>query len=363
MHSRILIVGGGLAGLSLAEALQARGDDYLLVEARGRLGGRILTETHAGGSFDLGPAWFWPGQPRISRLIERLGLAAFEQFADGILTFEDERGQVQRGRGFASMQGSLRLKDGLGALTDALAERLPDDRKRLNAEVTELEKSGASIRAALAGGDTITADTVVLALPPRLAARIEFAPALPESAIRSMRATATWMAGQAKAVAVYDRPLWREAGLSGDATSRFGPMVEIHDASPAENGPYALFGFIGVPPKARLDEGRLRHQVTAQLGRLFGAQAAQPIQLSIKDWAEDPHTATEADKEPLFAHPVYGLPQSMLGLWDGRLHFAGTEVAREFGGYVEGALEAAETTLHQLNSEPNPCQPTPETLC
>lgn len=350
MHTGILIVGGGLAGLSLAEALQARGDDYLLVEARGRLGGRILTQVHAGGYFDLGPAWFWPGQPRIARLIDRLGLESFEQFADGILTFEDERGQVQRGRGFASMQGSLRLKDGLGALTGTLAERLPDDRKRLNAEVTMLEKSDDGIRATLADGDTITADTIVLALPPRLAARIEFAPVLPASATRSMRATATWMAGQVKAVAIYDRPFWREAGLSGDVTSRFGPMVEIHDASPAESGPYALFGFIGVPPEARLDEDRLRHQVTAQLGRLFGPQAAQPIHLYVKDWADDPHTATEADKAPLYAHPDYGLPQPMAGLWDRRLHFAGTEIARQFGGYIEGALEAAESTLNALNS-------------
>lgn len=349
MHTGILIVGGGLAGLSLAEALQARSADYLLVEARGRLGGRILTQAHAGGYFDLGPAWFWPGQPRIARLNDRLGLHTFEQFADGNLTYEDERGQVQRGRGFVSMQGSLRLRGGLAALTSALAERLPDDRKRLSAEVTVLEKSDGGIRATLAGGESITAETVVLALPPRLAARMEFAPALPESAIRSMHATATWMAGQAKAIAVYDRPLWREAGLSGDATSRIGPMVEIHDASPAEDGPYALFGFIGVPPKARLDEDRLRHQVTAQLGRLFGPQAAQPIELYVKDWADDPHTATEADQAPLYAHPEYGLPQPMAGLWDKRLYFAGTEVARQFGGYIEGALEAAETTFNALN--------------
>lgn len=349
MHTGILIVGGGLAGLSLAEALQARGDDYLLVEARGRLGGRILSEHHAGGYFDLGPAWFWPGQPRVAELIDRFGLQTFEQFADGDLTYEDERGQVQRGRGFASMQGSLRLRGGLGALINALSERLPEDRKFLNTEVTVLEKTDGGIRAKLADGMTIRADTIVLALPPRVAARIAFEPALPESATRSMRAIATGMAGQAKAVAVYDRPFWREAGLSGDATSRFGPMVEIHDASPAENGPYALFGFIGVPPKARLDEDRLRHQVTAQLDRLFGAPAAQPIQLYVKDWADDPHTATEADKAPLYAHPDYGLPQPMAGLWDKRLHFSGSEVALQFGGYIEGALEAAETTFNALN--------------
>lgn len=54
----------------------------------------------------MGPAWFWPSQPRIAALIAELGLTQFDQFSDGIMILEDERGQVQRGSGFASMQGS-----------------------------------------------------------------------------------------------------------------------------------------------------------------------------------------------------------------------------------------------------------------
>ncbi len=86
---KTLIVGGGLSGLALAETLEAQGHDYLLVEARSRFGGQIKTEHHAGGYFDMGPAWFWPGQPRIAALIARLNLQKFDQFADGVLTFED----------------------------------------------------------------------------------------------------------------------------------------------------------------------------------------------------------------------------------------------------------------------------------
>ena len=65
----ILIVGGGLAGLSLASQLQRSGIDYHLMEARDRFGGRIMAHPHNGAVFDLGPAWFWPGQPRIERLV------------------------------------------------------------------------------------------------------------------------------------------------------------------------------------------------------------------------------------------------------------------------------------------------------
>lgn len=348
---KTLIIGGGLSGLALAEALEGRGRDYLLLEARARFGGRIMTEHHGAGYFDMGPAWFWPGQPRIAGLIDRLELEKFDQFAQGILTFEDEAGQVQRGRGFASMQGSWRLQGGLGALTQTLADRLPAGRKRLNAAVIGLTKTDEGVTATLGNGDTVQAGRVVMSLPPRVAANITYSPELPRSALQTMQGIPTWMAGQAKAVAVYDTPFWREQGLSGDAQSRMGPMVEVHDASPATGGPYALFGFIGVPPQGRADAQVLRQHLLAQLVRLFGPKAAEPAKLYVKDWAFDPHTSTQADLAPVYAHPTYGLPLAQTGLWEGALHFGGTEVAPQFGGYLEGALEAAQNVLTALDGE------------
>ena len=344
-----LIIGGGLSGLALADMLERQGHDYLLLEARDRFGGRIKTALHAEGYFDMGPAWFWKGQPRIAALIERLGLDPFEQYSTGHLTFEDAQGHVQQGRGMSPMQGSWRLAGGIAALTNALDALVPNSRKRLNAQVVALAKTNDGIAAGLSNGQRITASRAVLALPPRIAAEITFAPDLPTSALNAMRAVPTWMAGQAKAVAVYDTPFWRDAGLSGDATSRRGPMVEIHDASPASSGPYALFGFIGIAPEGRRDLPLLRQHLSAQLTRLFGPQAATPRHLHIKDWATDPFTATTADSAPLFSHPTYGLGPALQNLWDGSLQFAGTEVAQQFGGYLEGALEAAETVNAALN--------------
>ncbi|MEM1235763.1 MAG: NAD(P)/FAD-dependent oxidoreductase [Pseudomonadota bacterium] len=350
---KTLIIGGGLSGLYLAERLEAEGRDHHLLEARDRFGGRIMTESVGDGSFDMGPAWFWPGQPRIASLIARLGLRKFDQFAKGDLTYEDEGGRVQRGYGFSSMEGSWRLEGGLSRLTETLTARIPDTRKSLSAQVTSLEMTDRTCRATLQDGTTINAGRVVLAMPPRIAAGLDFAPALPGQALQAMANVPTWMAGQAKAVAVYDTPFWREAGLSGDAMSRHGPMVEIHDASPAHGAPPALFGFIGVPPNSRANAARLKELVQDQLVRLFGTEAAHPRELIIKDWASDAFTATAADAAPQYTHPTYGLPMSMRGLWNGNLIFAGTEVAPSFGGYIEGALEAAEVALAQL-TQPEP---------
>ena len=58
MHTENLIIGAGLSGLYLAYKLEQQGKDYLILEARDRLGGRI----HDHDGLDLGPTWFWPGQ-------------------------------------------------------------------------------------------------------------------------------------------------------------------------------------------------------------------------------------------------------------------------------------------------------------
>ncbi|EEE35924.1 amine oxidase family, flavin-containing [Rhodobacteraceae bacterium KLH11] len=345
MQTQTLIIGAGLSGLSLAAQLEEQDQKYLLVEARDRPGGRILSERFEGASFDMGPAWFWPGQPRIAALIERLGLGWFEQYSAGALSFEDESGRVERGRGFSSMQGSYRMQGGLAALTDALAAQIPQQNLLLSTPVTALTRSATGVTATTRSGQAIHAGKVVLALPPRIASSILFSPNLPRETQAAMTGIATWMAGQAKALAIYDIPFWRTAGLSGDAMSRRGPMVEIHDASPANGGPYALFGFIGLPPQARQDEQRLRQAVQEQLVRLFGPDAEAPKALLLKDWAFDPCTSVVADQQPVYAHPQYGLPQAMANIWGNQLIFSGTEVAPQFGGYLEGALEAAENAL------------------
>ncbi|OUS33479.1 amine oxidase [Rhodobacterales bacterium 56_14_T64] len=348
MKTETLIIGGGLAGLSLASQLAEQQQDFLLVEARDRLGGRILTEHIGGGTFDLGPAWFWPGQPRMAGLVDRLGLTRFDQSYQGDLLFETEQGHVQRGQGSASMQGAYRLGGGFGALIAELAGAIPEGRLLRSTPITALERHPKGITAIGETGQTILARRVVLALPLRVANQIRFTPALPAQVHKAMENVATWMAGQAKVVALYERPFWTEAGLSGDAMSRHGPMVEIHDASPVQDGPYALFGFIGVPPRYRQDENELRQHIQAQFVRLFGPDAADPVELLIKDWAYDPLTATLADQEPLQSHPEYGMPNSLSDIWQGDLIFSGTEVAPQFGGYLEGALEAAENALTSL---------------
>ncbi len=346
MITDIAIVGAGLSGLALAQELQRQGADYLLLEARARVGGRILSSVIDGAAFDLGPTWFWPGQPRIAHLAGRLGLGLFEQFAAGETVGEDPAGRVRRGAAIASMAGSVRIDGGMARLTAGLAADLPPGRLRCGVPVHSLRCSAAGVDIDFPGGapaESVRAARVVLAIPPRLAAAtLNFSPALPADAQSALAAVPTWMAGQAKAVALYHRPVWRDSGLSGDALSQRGPLAEIHDASPAVGGPYALFGFIGTPPQIRRQHPEeLRRAIREQLGRTFGRALGEPSHLLLQDWAAEALTATDADRTTGGDHPHYGRPAALANLWEGRLLLAGTEMAATSGGYLEGALESA----------------------
>lgn len=352
----LVIIGGGLSGLALARHAQDAGLSWTLLEARERLGGRIYSapipdDAQIDQRFDLGPAWFWKGQPRIADLIERLGLPVFQQYASGNLTFEDQSGQIKRDLIFNTAGSAFRIEGGMEALIKGLSDALPKEYVHTGKAVKHIKSENAAMHIDLKSGGTIIGKRVALALPPRVAARsLRFTPEFPKAVTDAMIAIPTWMAGHAKILAVYDTPFWRQKGLSGNAISHRGPMMEIHDASPKDASVGALFGFVGTDAQKRLsmEDEQLLAIAKAQLARLFGDEARAPKRLILQDWAKQPETATSDDLALVGGHPDYGLPQQLANLADGRLLLASTEVASTMGGYLEGALTAAAETIARV---------------
>ncbi|MCC5968309.1 MAG: FAD-dependent oxidoreductase [Natronohydrobacter sp.] len=323
--TEICIIGAGLSGLALAAALRADGRDVTVLEARDHPGGRVLSQN----GHDLGPSWIWPHNRRMLALLDRLGLRSFPQHTTGRLVFEDAQGAIRRDLDFATMGGALRVAGGLARITDALAAGLGDD-LRLSHQVSYVAQDATGVTVT-AQGQTIRAAQLVLALPPRLAAQLGV----------SVPDVPTWMAGQAKLVATYPAPFWRAKGLNGDAISHRGPLAEIHDASPDDAATGALFGF--AHPGAARALG-FRDAAVAQLTRLFGPDAGLPTEVFVKDWSTDFATATPADQTPPTGHPSYRpIPPSA------RITFAGTEAAPQDGGFLEGALAAADAAYANLD--------------
>lgn len=357
IQAKVAILGGGLAGLYAARLLHKAGLDFVLLEARDRLGGRILTADQSGlpseDGFDLGPSWYWPQmQPAIAALVAELGLPDFAQNFDGDVIFERmSREPPQRYRGMREDQQSMRLVGGTAALVRALVRELPGEKLLLNARVTAMALVGGGVELTISRADGSiekpVTKTVIAALPPRLLeATVTFTPSQEPPTARNWHETATWMAPHAKFFALYERPFWRDAGLSGTAQSMVGPMAEMHDATTASGRP-ALFGFVGIGAEQRAALGKeaLTRACLAQFARIFGPQASAPRATLLKDWAADPLTATAADSVA-GGHIGPSDRPWVSGPWRERLALAGSETSPSEPGYLAGAIVAAQRAVN-----------------
>lgn len=362
MNTPVLIVGGGLAGLTAAHHLHQAGIGFQLLEARDRLGGRILSTDASGriadDGFDLGPSWFWPGmQSAMSYLVDDLALPFFAQHSEGDTIFQRTPNEApRRFRGYRQEPESMRLTGGIGAVVSTLASGLPAANIQLGARVTQLRLAEMEVKVAFTAANStvqrMNAQYVLVTVPPRLLeATVAFSPALDAETARNWRDTPTWMATHAKFLALYERPFWREAGLSGTAQSAAGPLVEIHDATTA-SGKAALLGFLGLSARQRATIGRepIVRASIQQLVRLFGPDAGHPHAILFKDWADDLFTATDDDRQG-GGHPIPSGLAPVPGEWMGRVILAGTEAGRHEAGYLGGAVEAAEFAVREIMNQ------------
>ncbi|MEU9455802.1 FAD-dependent oxidoreductase [Streptomyces sp. NPDC048277] len=335
----VIVVGAGASGLAAATALYAAGLDTVCLEARDRIGGRLLSAptSYPDLALDLGATWFWDGEEQVRQLAARSGIETFEQHLAGDTVLHETTG-THRLAGNRIDVPSRRFAAGAQSLAAALAAALPDGRLRLNTPVSAIHphRRGGLVLDTPAG--TLHAEHVVLALPPALSLEsIEFGDSLPDD-LRSLAGTTpVWMGAVAKVVAQYPSAFWREAGLAGAALSRTGPLQEIHDMSGPGGSPAALFGFA----HARAVGPGFEKAVTAQLAQCFGPAAATPDALYVQNWSAErwtaPSTVQHLADYSLFGHPLYRQPAL-----DGRLHWASTETATAHAGHIEGALASAE---------------------
>lgn len=355
MNNPVIIVGAGLSGLRAASLLTKQGIKCRILESRDRIGGRVLSASVPNrselGKFDLGPTWFWPeDESQIANLVKELKLETFEQYNEGEILIE--RFQIKPPERCVLQENSdekwSRLTGGVQSLVDALAETIPSEIIELGTRVKKVsmnEAGDVTIEAENADGkiEKILVEAVILALPPRLVARhIEFSPGLPPELITNIVEKPTWMADQSKVVAVYERPFWRESGLSGFVLSSVGPLQEIYDASPKE-GAGALFGFLGMSAEARekMGKDKILDSVQNQLVKLFGSEAKNPSAIFYKDWSSDSETAVKEDSSLQKNYQSYGQPP-VNGVWEKKIIFASTETNAESSGHLEGALRSAE---------------------
>lgn len=349
----VVIIGGGLSGLTAAAVLCEAGANVQLLEADALLGGRIQAlrdpQSHQVLA-DLGPTWVWPKyQPVVANWVETLGLVTLDQFNEGDAVIQGYGPERMR-QPLPGQDGIVRLVGGPTAFVDALKGRIDDNRIRTSTPVVGISDDASEhARIQLASGETITAKNVVVAVPLRVAGSNLQMPWAPPALLDAMRRTPTWMSTHAKAVALYNRPFWREAGLAGRIASRTGPLVEAHDHSGIDGTPAAIFGFVGWPPDVRQrDPEGLRKAILSQLTECFGPEAGRPTRFVVQDWAINPHIVTDMDITEPANHPNVGPAILREAHLDGSVRFAVSEASGVSPGLIEGALAAGERAALEI---------------
>jgi monoamine oxidase len=131
-----------------------------------------------------------------------------------------------------------------------------------------------------------------VATPPATAGHIDFAPRLP--AARAALNAHVPQGTLIKVAAIYERPFWREQGLTGSAVSLEGPVNFTVDDSPPDGSQGAIFGFVGGDEArsfATRGAGQRRAAVLEQYAQMFGPEARRPKLFFESNWRVSPGAA------------------------------------------------------------------------
>src|SRR4051812_2027553 len=445
----VAIVGAGLAGLTAARELTRRGKSVVVLEARGRVGGRVLNHDLGNGAVtEVGGQYVGPTQDRIAALAREVGVDTFPTYNEGqnVLLLQGKRttypatGIPTDPSIYASLLKTLSALDamaktvpvdrpwtapraaewdaqtlqtflltsdpnaGARAITDAAiksiwgaeagdlsllyalfytaaagnettpgsflrlvttaggtqerrfvggSQRVPlamaqalGDKDVLNTPVRRIEQTDRGVTVVTDTG-RVSASRVVVAVPPALTASIVWAPALPPKRAQLLQRAP--QGSLVKAEAIYDKPFWRDAKLSGQAVADRGLARSTFDNSPPTGGPAVLFGFVGgkearawgdMAPSARRD------QVLAEFATYFGPDAGKPTDFVEKDWTTEEWTR---------GCPVAYLPPGVMLEYGSalrepfaRVHWAGTETSTYWFGYMDGAVRSGERVADEV---------------
>jgi monoamine oxidase len=237
-----------------------------------------------------------------------------------------------------------RVAEGTQAIAQAMADEL-GTQLFLSTPVRSIDQDEKRIRVH-SDDKAWTAKRVVVAIPPHLTGKITYNPPMP--ALRDQLTQRFPMGQTAKVVATYEHPFWRNQGLSGEVVCDGSPITIVYDNT-TDGGVPALLCFI-VGDNARrwgaLPEAQRRSAVLDCLMRWFGPEAGQPTAYGERDWGQDPWAGGCPTASPT--------PGSLGVTWDalrepvGRIHWAGTETAIEWTGFMEGAVQSGERAAAEV---------------
>lgn len=446
INTDILIVGAGYAGIAAAKKLHTAQQDFMVIEARDRIGGRTLTEDlESGVTVDMGAKWVGPTQHLVWEWIKETQTETYDTYDQGknLLKFKNKissyTGTIPKidpisliDLGIAiskmnklsaqisltepwnhpkakefdamtlatwmekhiwtakakhlfeigiqtvfaaeaseisllfalfyfksgdNMDTLISIKNGaqqsiLKGGTQGLIKKIAAsflDKIHLESPLVRLSQQASGIIAET-NKLKIHARKCILTIPPVLINTIVFEPPLPQQKAQLYQRMP--MGAAMKVYLIYPTPFWREMGFSGQIVSDEYPLKVTFDVGHADSDQGVLLVFVEGNDARNfidLEEGARKKMILECVEKIFGHQASMPMQYIDKCWTEEvysrgcytglmgPNTLTQ------FGHQIR-VPFK-------HIHFAGTETAEKWCGYLDGAISSGYRAASEVLKE------------
>ncbi|ELY93052.1 amine oxidase [Natrialba chahannaoensis JCM 10990] len=351
-HDQLVIDGDRLAAADATQALPSQADAELTaaVDELETLTAQLVSNdpsaTPQAETLDATTLESWK-RDRIDSTVARRAFDAFFQSEFPVettdisvlyfLTLLDSVGGIERLVGETATTESYRLVGGCQQLAKQLAGE-PGDAVRLETPVRAIERSDDSVR--VRSDDTqITGSYAIVAVPPAVAGQIEYSPPLP---VRRDGLHQRMPMGEViKFVVAYEDAFWRANGYSGTVVDADGPVRLVADSTPPNGECGVLVGFLTADDAVEWSDrptNERRECVLSALQDYFGPDAGDTLEYVDCSWSTQPWSrGGYAGNMTPGTLTSYGDARSRP---TGRLHWASTETAREWSGYMEGAVRS-----------------------
>eukprot|EP01098_Paradermamoeba_levis_P014672 TRINITY_DN7109_c0_g1_i1.p1 TRINITY_DN7109_c0_g1~~TRINITY_DN7109_c0_g1_i1.p1 ORF type:complete len:514 (+),score=160.26 TRINITY_DN7109_c0_g1_i1:47-1543(+) len=249
----------------------------------------------------------------------------------------------------------MRFKGGAQQVSKKLAEKIGEKNVIFNSPVVSIDYNDSGVSILTREGKRYTSKYVIVAIPPALCGRIFYSPPLPPLKDQLFQ---KWSMGYAlKVICIYPKPFWREKGFSGEAISDGGPVTIVFDTSTPNLEMASLTSFLVGDVGRRWGaekEGERKKEILKQLKRYFGDEAEHPTYYHEMNWGSEPYSG---------GCPVCSLPTGGFSSFGdqirkpvGNIHWAATETATEWAGFMDGAVtsgeRAAQEVIQRISGKP-----------
>ncbi|MFF3037758.1 flavin monoamine oxidase family protein [Arthrobacter citreus] len=240
-----------------------------------------------------------------------------------------------------------RVAGGMQQVSERMAAELGED-VVLGAPVRTLRwnAEGPSVTAE-ADGVTVHARYAIMAVPPNLYSRVSFDPPLPRRQHQMHQHVSLGLV--IKVHAVYSKPFWREAGLSGTCFGAHELVQEVYDNTNHEDSRGTLVGFVSdekADAMFELSADERRQAILESIAGYLGEEALTPEVYYESDWGSEEWTrGAYAASYDLGGLHRYG-PDQLAPV--GPIHWSCSDLAAEGYQHVDGAVRMGAKTAERI---------------